>query len=71
MIGSALIRNAGCRSRRDDGEQASQAADIMAFIAMQPVVIEHEPLEHAAKPGSHVERLRLERQEAMDASRGA
>jgi hypothetical protein len=70
MIGSACIRNAGCKVREADERQACQAAEIMAFVAMQPLVIQHDTTEHGAATVGHVDRLCRHRAEQAEAGRG-
>jgi hypothetical protein len=69
MIGSALVRNAGCRSRAQEVDEPSETVEITAFMAMHPLLLQQETEGPGEQPARYVERLRQERQEELEAGR--
>jgi hypothetical protein len=63
LVGSGLLRNADCRRREQEAEQKCLTADIMPFVAMQPLVIQHDTAEHGAEVVGYADRIRQERQQ--------
>ncbi|HEX4138972.1 MAG TPA: hypothetical protein VHY09_01390 [Candidatus Methylacidiphilales bacterium] len=69
MIGSALVRNAGCRSHAREDEESSPSAELVGFLAVQPIVVEPESVEHEESQSGYVEWLREKRRESAKTGR--
>ena len=66
VIGSALIRNAGCDRREPETDQARQHREIMVIARSLPVVLDGEAVRLADEPLSYV--ALIERQREREAT---
>jgi hypothetical protein len=69
MIGSALVRNAGCERQEPESDEARQVREVMAIAASFPVVLEAEDVRLSDQPKLYVALLEQQRVEGTGTGR--
>jgi hypothetical protein len=70
VVGSALVRNAGCDRREWEAEQARQRREIMAIVRSLPVVVDGEAVRLSDEPAGYVALIERQREREVSGGKG-